>query len=583
LFSSRYLYFPLLLDVIVGSNCSKHPGNIKFSQFISAYKKARSRTNPQIDPAEAVKEIVTFWRNLSPPGRFLAKNKHTNDGLWVELETKLAMKIASFFLMKQISSSSEDKRRSKSGEGIAAMRRSISSHSNQERLQQMSGRNQLSGSLPSAGLQPISGNSTSVPILQMQAQSRIGQIQGAMQSTGSMQVQGRMNNTQGSNVQVKFQGMMVQGQQQQGIPGNSEQLQRQVSAPSQLQNSGRCMSAQQQVMMQQQMVQGQSQNRGLKMPMSAPPMTDLPRQHLAPAQLQQNDNQRLSTKQQFQDFTASLEPNPIGPVNLMSMGQPSMRFDSQKQLEPVTSQSYGEPMKDHSASKMTDDFGDLDFDPLPLDKDYDFDPLPADLGMFPAQNADTNNKVHVSVNMVVNHAPQGFQKDSSVNTVTNIQIGTGSGGCDDRSQNCNSLNDSFSKPFSDAFPASSNFQLSVSAQSNHPNCASRANGTQYGMNDFQMNFFEGSDEVVGYHDNSGFKDNTQQGSTQSMQMNSMQAWQLRKSQNQGNPATSNNQGSMQTMQMNSMNSRDQQKELNKSKVGNSVPCASDLADLFDDW
>jgi hypothetical protein len=98
--------------VILGINCNKHCGNVKFRQFIKAYKRARFQTNPKIAAAEAVKEVVSFWRNLSPPGRFLAQNRKVGDGQWHEVEEKQAMRIASFFLLDQ--NPGGEKRRQKS-------------------------------------------------------------------------------------------------------------------------------------------------------------------------------------------------------------------------------------------------------------------------------------------------------------------------------------------------------------------------------------------------------------------------------------------------------------------------------------
>lgn len=51
------LLFSKILDVILGSGCNNHSGNIKFSQFIKAYKRARFRTNPNIGAGDAVKEV----------------------------------------------------------------------------------------------------------------------------------------------------------------------------------------------------------------------------------------------------------------------------------------------------------------------------------------------------------------------------------------------------------------------------------------------------------------------------------------------------------------------------------------------
>jgi hypothetical protein len=85
------------VDVIVGPGCSKHSGNSKFRQFTKAYKRARFQTNPKIETVKAVTEVVAFWRNLTPRGRFLTQSK--GNGQWEEVDETQAMRIASFFLM----------------------------------------------------------------------------------------------------------------------------------------------------------------------------------------------------------------------------------------------------------------------------------------------------------------------------------------------------------------------------------------------------------------------------------------------------------------------------------------------------
>ena len=93
----RFLLRGTCTDVIVGPGCSRHSGNSKFRQFTKAYKRARFQTNPQIETEKAVSEVVAFWRNLSPRGRFLTQSK--SSGQWEEVDDTQAMRIASFFLM----------------------------------------------------------------------------------------------------------------------------------------------------------------------------------------------------------------------------------------------------------------------------------------------------------------------------------------------------------------------------------------------------------------------------------------------------------------------------------------------------
>ena len=508
----------ILTDVIVGSNCSKHPGNVKFSQFISAYKKARAKANPSVEAA--VKEVVVFWRNLSPRGRFLAQNKNSGDGRWHEVEDKQAMRIASFFLLKQTSGSG--KRSSKSSE-------SMNQRSSQGQILQ--GQNQQQAQ--------ISGQFQGQSQPQMQFQGKL-QMQGQMQGQVQMQVQNHMQGQVQMQVQNQMQGQMQpqrsaqrQGEGQfqgQGFNLGEGQFQGQVNKPQ-----------------SQSMNQGQNfQNRGLD--------------------------------QQFQGAMASFEPAPIGSSNSNSIGS----------HPPATmSQNFQEPIASQSMAKSDPDFDHLDFTPLPFsfnnNAKQDFDPLPCGWSSNGKTNQMQNatDQVQVSVNMVVNTLP-GFQKDTSVNTVTNIQIGTGSGNMlDDRNS---ILNDSFSKPYSDSF-SSSNFQLTtdspnsfiqISTQSNTQgsdsmnyglpsgtNFANNANkGTSRPMNDFQTAFFGGTDDSADTTSVSfGF-----QGSANMTTTNAQ--------------AFSDNVGSAMG---NNVTNRSDGLQLNKNKVGDAVPCAASLLSCFDEW
>lgn len=489
----------ILTDVIVGSNCSKHPGNIKFSQFISAYKKARARVNASVEAA--VKEVLVFWRNLG--GRFLAQSKSSSEEWWYEVEDKQAMRIASFFLLKQGS----EKRRSKSSESM---------NQRSAQGQNLQGQDQHQAQLVDLGL--FQGRSQS----QMQFQGQL-QGQGQLQMQGQMQVQNQMQGQMLPQRAIQRQG---QGQfQGQGFNLGEGQFQGQVNKP-------------------------QSQN--LKQ-----------RQHF------QNQNQ------QFQGSMASFEPVPIGSSHSSA--------NNMHQPQAAMSQSFQEPIKSQTMAKSDPDFDHLDFTPLP----FHFNNSENQDGFSSKFNSMTNHmqnptdQVQVSVNMVVNTSP-GFQKDSSVNTVTNIQIGTGSGTMlDDRNK---SLNYSFSKPHSDAF-STSNFQLTtdtpnsfiqISTQSNTQGSDSMMYGLSSGtilagngnkgiprpMNDFQTAFFGGTDDSVDTaRFNNGF-----QGSA-NMTTTNARAWSDNVGSAIGNKVRNQSDGL----------------PLNKNKVGDAVPCAASLLSCFDEW
>ena len=267
----------------------------------------------------------------------------------------------------------------------------------------------------------------------------------------------------------------------------------------------------------------------------------------------------------------------------------------QQKPKPVVSQSFQAPIKPQLMASSLQDCDPFDFNPIPLkfNEDDDLHPFPAHFGSSSSKNGlgpldvSTNthvsrapDQVQVSFNMVVN-TPQGFRKETAVNTVTNIQIGTGTGTMiDERNK---SFNDSFSNPYTDAFPGS-NFQLTtdtpngfiqISTQSNTQGADAIESGglsaSHKGqMNDFQTGFFGGFDDFgMGITDAacSDAVNNEYQGNIKSNTMN-VQAWSGSVKSSTGAGADGQNDGL----------------ELNKSKMGNSVPCAASLVgSLFDDW
>jgi hypothetical protein len=55
-----------------GGGANKHSGNIKFRQLIKEYK-FRYIEVPKIQKPKVAEEVVQVWRNMNPPGRFLAR------------------------------------------------------------------------------------------------------------------------------------------------------------------------------------------------------------------------------------------------------------------------------------------------------------------------------------------------------------------------------------------------------------------------------------------------------------------------------------------------------------------------------
>lgn len=359
-------------DVIVGSGCNKHSGNLKFQQFIKAYKRARFRTNPKIETADAVKEVVEFWRRLSPRGRFLAQNKHSNDGQWHEVDDKQAMRIASFSLLNQ---KSVELKRQKS---IDAMRGRRASQNGPPLLRSQSG--------------PV-------------PQSR------------------RLCSGFGSDLL---------------LTGIGEQDQSPMDAMVRLSNHG---------------------------------------------------------QEQIPDMTESLEPMPIGPTRSSSMA--SMAWDKgrkqqrQQRLPLAQRKSFQEPVKSSSRDLDLDAF---DFNPLPFEpiKDPvdDFEPIQTNFNSnncfisgknsvdvsSNAQFGGSPDQVQVSVNMVVNTKPQGFPRENAVNTVTNIQIGTGT--MNDESQQGNTPSHN-----GDGYPGQ-NFQLTTDTSNGFIQISTQSNSL--GIDDHSM-------------------------------------------------------------------------------------------------
>ena len=71
---------PGLHDTLLGRggkiNCN--PGNVKFRNLVASYKSGYNEA-PRWKKAGIAREVVTKWRSLDPPGRFLARIEKTNE------------------------------------------------------------------------------------------------------------------------------------------------------------------------------------------------------------------------------------------------------------------------------------------------------------------------------------------------------------------------------------------------------------------------------------------------------------------------------------------------------------------------
>ena len=69
---------PGLHDTLLGRggkiNC--HPGNLKFHSLVASYKSGYNDA-PRGKKAGIAREVVTKWRSMDPPGRFLARMEKT--------------------------------------------------------------------------------------------------------------------------------------------------------------------------------------------------------------------------------------------------------------------------------------------------------------------------------------------------------------------------------------------------------------------------------------------------------------------------------------------------------------------------
>ncbi|KAL3793777.1 hypothetical protein HJC23_013339 [Cyclotella cryptica] len=97
-----------------GGGTNAHPGNIKFRKLVAAHK-LRYLAASKSDKPGVAREVVKEWRNLNPPGRFLAKMDEGNekdDGreqsvLWHDVGDKKAREKASQCLRERNGAANE--------------------------------------------------------------------------------------------------------------------------------------------------------------------------------------------------------------------------------------------------------------------------------------------------------------------------------------------------------------------------------------------------------------------------------------------------------------------------------------------
>lgn len=92
------IQYPGEHDVMLGrgGESNKHIGNIKFRKFIETYKSIYQSAT-RSEKAEIALEVVYTWREMDPPGRFLAKTFPKNGGqcVWHDVGDEQARKKAS--------------------------------------------------------------------------------------------------------------------------------------------------------------------------------------------------------------------------------------------------------------------------------------------------------------------------------------------------------------------------------------------------------------------------------------------------------------------------------------------------------
>lgn len=90
-----------------GGESNYHTGNLAFRSFIQEHKKRYQKARKQEKPIIAL-EVVLAWRDLSPPGRFLARMDNSRaDSLWYDVGDDAACKRAGRTLGERCATKSE--------------------------------------------------------------------------------------------------------------------------------------------------------------------------------------------------------------------------------------------------------------------------------------------------------------------------------------------------------------------------------------------------------------------------------------------------------------------------------------------
>jgi hypothetical protein len=99
-----------------GGGTNPHCGNVNFRKLVNKYKMRYYLADTRIEQATMTREVVDLWKNMVPPGRFLARkydaekdNKNTTDDyesrgevVWIEVPEKKAHEKANQWLLETI-------------------------------------------------------------------------------------------------------------------------------------------------------------------------------------------------------------------------------------------------------------------------------------------------------------------------------------------------------------------------------------------------------------------------------------------------------------------------------------------------
>jgi len=90
------IQYPGKHDVMLGrgGESNYHSGNISFRHIVFSFKE-RFRLGSRVEKSKVIDEVVEAWRNLEPPGRFVAKKKASSgEVFWHDVGDDLARKRA---------------------------------------------------------------------------------------------------------------------------------------------------------------------------------------------------------------------------------------------------------------------------------------------------------------------------------------------------------------------------------------------------------------------------------------------------------------------------------------------------------